>query len=322
LVGVDFSPADQFPEDPPAGGFDNIGQALSISPLQLEVYYATARQVLDRALVEGSRPRPSKWHFEPEENTLGSDRLRVKRDGNNILLNPGENGITNGMTVVRREAWNTGIGFRDFMVPVEGEYIIRFRAEGQVPTRAEVVASAAKLLGHRRDEETAKRPERKAQLEQPFAEELKHVETSRLYDYGPPRMKITRHLGGTPKPIAELDISAQERTPEVYEVRAVFKRQSAGVDFDYAYVIPPLLENSSLQHQKEFARPEMLVDWIELEGPVHPVWPPVSHRLLLGNETGNPVNETLRAREVIALHGSRVSPSGAARRSGREGRTL
>ena len=59
LVGVDFSPADQFPEDPPAGGFDNIGQALSISPLQLELYYSAARQVLDRALVEGAQDRKS-----------------------------------------------------------------------------------------------------------------------------------------------------------------------------------------------------------------------------------------------------------------------
>ena len=300
LVGVDFSPADQFPEDPPAGGFDNIGQALSISPLQLELYYSAARQVLDRALVEGAQPVPIKWHFEPEENTLGADRLRVKRDGNNILLNHGENLVTNGWTIVRRESWNTGIGFRDFKVPAEGEYIIRFRAAGRVPSRAEVVASAAKILGQRRDEETAKRPERKAQLEQRFTEELKHFEKARLYDYGPPRVKITRHLGGTPRPVAEMDVPAPESAPEIYEVRTHFTRQNAGLEFDYAYVIPPVLENSSLQHQKEFARPEMLMDWIELEGPVHPVWPPASHRLLLGNEMGNPTNETTRAREVIA----------------------
>ena len=300
LVGVNYSPADSFPEDPPAGGFDNIGQALSISPLQLELYYSAARQVLDRALVEGAQPGMIKWHFEPEENTLGTDRLRVKRDGNNILLNPGENLVTNGLTVVRRESWNTGIGFRDFKVPAEGEYIIRFRAAGRVPLRAEVVSSAAKILGQRRDEESAKRPERKAQWDQRFTEELKHFETARLYDYGPPRVKITRHLGGSPQPIAEMDIPAPESAPEIYEVRAAFTRQNAGLDFDYAYVIPPVLENFSLQHQKEFARPEMLMDWIELEGPVHPVWPPASHRLLLGNETGNLTNETARAREIIA----------------------
>jgi len=300
LVGVDFSPADQFPEDPPAGGFDNIGQALSISPLQLELYYSAARQILDRALVEGAQPAPIKWHFEPEENTLGTDQLRVKRDGNNILLNPGENRTENGLTVVRRESWNTGIGFRDFKVPSEGEYIIRFRAAGRVPSRAEVVAFAAKMLGQRRDEETAKRPERKAQLEQQFAENLKHFETARLYDYGPPRVKVTRYLDGTPTPIAELDIPAPESAPEIYEVRSTFNRQNAGLDFEYAYVIPSVLENFGLQHHKDFPRPEILIDWIELEGPIHPVWPPASHRLLLGNETDDSTNEIARAREVIA----------------------
>ncbi len=250
--------------------------------------------------MEGAQPASIKWRFEPEENTQGTDRLRVKRDGNNILLNPGENRITNGWTFVRRESWNTGIGFRDFKVPAEGEYIIRFRAAGRVPSRAAVVASVATVLGQRRDEETAKRPERKTQLEQRFREELQHFETARLYDYGPPRVKITRHLGGTPRPIAEMDIPALETAPEIYEVRAQFTRQNGGLDFDYAYVIPPVLENFSLQHQKEFPRPELMMDWIELEGPIHPVWPPASHRLLLGNETGNPTNETERAREVLA----------------------
>jgi len=77
LVGVDFQPADKFPEDPPAGGFDNIGLALTMSPMQMELYYAAARQILDRALVEGERPAVIKWRFEPEENTEGGDRLRV-----------------------------------------------------------------------------------------------------------------------------------------------------------------------------------------------------------------------------------------------------
>ncbi len=300
LVGLDFSPADQFPEDPPAGGFDNIGQALSISPLQLELYYSAARQILDRALVEGAEPAPIKWHFEPEENTLGADRLRVKRDGNNILLNPGENDISNGWTSVRRESWNTGIGFRDFKVPAEGTYIIRFRAAGRVPARAEVVEFAANRLGHQRDEEVDKRPQRKADLEQRFAEELKHFETSRLYDYGPPRVKITRHLSGTPALIAELDIPAPHSAPEIYEVQSTFTRQNAGLDFEYGYEIPSVLENFGLQHHGDFPRPELLVDWIELEGPIHPVWPPASHRLLLGNESGDSTTEMARAREVIA----------------------
>ncbi|RYD73743.1 MAG: DUF1587 domain-containing protein, partial [Verrucomicrobiaceae bacterium] len=35
LIGVNFLPAEKFPEDPPASGFDNIGRALTVSPLHL-----------------------------------------------------------------------------------------------------------------------------------------------------------------------------------------------------------------------------------------------------------------------------------------------
>ena len=120
LVGVDFQPAERFPEDPPAGGFDNIGRALSLSPMQVELYYAAARQILDRALVEGERPEVVQWRFEPEENTKGGDAYRVKRGGNDIILNDGENVTEGGMTVVHHESWNTGVGFRGFKVRRRG----------------------------------------------------------------------------------------------------------------------------------------------------------------------------------------------------------
>jgi hypothetical protein len=158
LVGVDFQPSEKFPEDPPAGGFDNNGQALTMSPMQVELYYAAARQILDRALVEGAQPAAIKWRFDPEENTQGGDRLRVKRDGQNILLNDGKNETEGGFTVIHHDSWDKGVGFRDFAVPHEGEYVIRFRAASRVPTRDEVVASAKSMLAKRRDDQMAKNP--------------------------------------------------------------------------------------------------------------------------------------------------------------------
>ena len=275
LVGVDFQPADKFPEDPPAGGFDNIGQALSISPLQLELYYAAARQILDRALVEGAQPAVLKWRFEPEENTTGGDRLRVKRDGNNILLNDGENPTENGFTVVHHESWNKAIGFRDFKLPVAGEYVLRFRAAGRVPKRPEVVASARAILEKRRDDEDAKEPARKDQHQRQVEKDLKHFETHRMYDYGPPRLKLTQHLGGTPRVLAEMDIDAPESAPREYEVRTHFTTQSAGVELAYDYDVPKVLENFWMQGRDTFARPLLLVDWVELEGPL-----PVAREIL------------------------------------------
>lgn len=304
LVGVDYHPADIFPEDPSAGGFDNIGQALTVSPLHVEMYYAAARQILDRTLVEGAQPPEIKWHFEPEENRLGMDRLRINRDGQSILLNSGANPVENGFTVIHHDSWDKGIDFRGFTVPAEGDYIIRFRAAGRTPTRDQVTASAAAILRKRFDEEMAANPKGKVYHERQMEEDLNHFRTHRMYDYGPPRIKITQNLGGTPYLVAEMDVDAPESAPKTYEVHTHFTKQEAGVELHYAYDIPRYLENFWMQGQEEFARPELLVDWVELEGPVYASWPPPGHKKLLPDsamlagksETGS---EIITARAVL-----------------------
>jgi hypothetical protein len=298
LVGVNFRPAENFPQDPPAGGFDNIGEALTISPLQLELYYTAARQVLDRAIFEGEQPPVLKWHFEPEEHNDKSDGARVKRDGQTITLSDGINATENGFAVVHHSAWNTVVGFKQFKLPHEGEYLIRFRAAGRVPTRAQVVESARLLLGQRRDQEVAKGSSRPYQ-DDLYARDLAHFETHRMYDYGPPRVKISTTLGGTPRVVAEMDVDAPESAPKVYEVRAHLTRQQGGVTLEYAYSVPTVLPRD-WQVRSEFAEPILLIDWIELEGPIYASWPPESHRLVLGAEDVPRIaDETARAREVL-----------------------
>ncbi len=299
LVGVDFQPADQFPEDPPAGGFDNIGKALTMSPMQMELYYTAARQILDRALVEGSQPPVIRWRFEPEENTQGGDRYRVKLGGHNILLNDGENPTERGFTIIHHDAWNKAVGFRGFEVPQTGEYILRFRAAGRVPGRKAVVESARKILTKRRQDEIAKNPKGKRWHDEAYEKELAHFASHPVYQYGPPRVKITQHLGGSPRLLAEMDIDAAEADPQVVEVRAYFTTQNAGITLNYAYEIPRLLENFWMQEKPDFARPEMLIDWVELEGPIHATWPPPSHQWVLGPNAATETEEVPRAREIL-----------------------
>ncbi len=296
--GLDFRPADRFPEDPPAGGFDNIGKALTLSPLQIELYYQSARQILDRAFVEGPKPPEMRWRFDPEENTAGEDRLRVKRDGNNILLNRGKNLSTNGFTVIHHNSWDRSVGFRDFRLKDEGDYIIRFRAAGRIPSRAEVVAGAAIHLGKRRDEAKAKNPNTRG-ADQQFTNDLKHFETHRMYDYGPPRAKVTISLGGQPRVVAEMDVDAPESAPKTYEIRTRLTRENAGVRFENAYDVPSVLENFWMQGKDDFARPELLIDWIELEGPLNPAWPPQSHSGVLGALAGTAADERAEARGIL-----------------------
>jgi hypothetical protein len=50
LLGIDFHPADDFPNDDTGYGFDNIGDVLSLSPLLLEKYVTAAEQIMETVL--------------------------------------------------------------------------------------------------------------------------------------------------------------------------------------------------------------------------------------------------------------------------------
>ena len=51
LVGVDHEPAEDFPGDDVGHGFDNIGDVLSLPPILMEKYLASANQILNKAIV-------------------------------------------------------------------------------------------------------------------------------------------------------------------------------------------------------------------------------------------------------------------------------
>jgi mono/diheme cytochrome c family protein len=48
LMGVDFQPADDFPQDDVGYGFDNIGDVLSLPPLLMEKYLAAAEKIVEK----------------------------------------------------------------------------------------------------------------------------------------------------------------------------------------------------------------------------------------------------------------------------------
>lgn len=296
LLGLDFDAAESFPQDPPAGGFDNIGQALTISPLHLELYYSAARKILDRAIVEGEKPPGILWHFEPEEHKDKSDGARIKRDGKDIVMGKGVNPVENGFTVLHHNNWDRTVYARNIALAHPGTYKIRFRAAGRVPNRQQVIEGAKAVLAGRRDEAVAKGSSLEYQ-QGLYDADLKHFETHRMYDYGAPRVKISTNIGGVPKVIAEMDIAATEDAPAVYEIPAEFTKQKANIIFEYSYSIPSIL-GRDWQVKPEFPAPLLLIDWFELEGPVNEVWPPASTtRLLTSAEISD---ERERAKHVLA----------------------
>ncbi len=59
LCMIEFEPAETFPADDASHGFDNIGEALSLSPLLMERYLDAAEAVVARTLVTGKAPEPA-----------------------------------------------------------------------------------------------------------------------------------------------------------------------------------------------------------------------------------------------------------------------
>ncbi|HEX8202298.1 MAG TPA: DUF1587 domain-containing protein, partial [Isosphaeraceae bacterium] len=117
LVGVDFQPAADFPEDDVGYGFDNIGDVLSLSPLLFEKYLTAAESILDQAIITIEPAQPT-------QTRLGS--YRVSRGA-------GETG--RGASFLHSEGTISAQSYFD-----EGDYTIRVEVyaqqAGDEPVRA------------------------------------------------------------------------------------------------------------------------------------------------------------------------------------------
>jgi hypothetical protein len=278
LLGVDVD-VSGFPQDAAAGGFDNNGYALSLSPLLVELYYQAAERALDQVFVTGTQPPALKWRFQPESGH--DDSNRVTYDGQRLIVNGGQNRVERDFAVMHHDSWDRTINVRDFRVPHPGRYKIRIRAAGTIPDRDTIVKTIEPFLQHRLENELRDHPNGETWHRRAFTESLEHFKTHPIYNYGPPRFKLVQTLGGQPRVLLRHDVVAPPSQPEVIEWEADFSTQSAGIELVYDYSVPKLLENFWCQGHDNFPRPELWIDWIELEGPLYESWPPAAHQRLL-----------------------------------------
>ena len=278
LLNVDLD-VSGFPMDPPAGGFTNNAAALSLSPLHMELYIEAAAKAIDLALVDGKQPESIRWRFEIDEGNDDGHRVRVGE--HNPIVNGGNNPVKDGWKIVHHESWDKKLNVRDFRVPSVGRYKIRFRAAGKVPNRSEVLASTKKILDFRREERVRENPNGAKYIDEEHQSILDHIATHPAYSYGPPRAKLILDRNGQPSTLGEIDIDAGLDQPKVFEFSAWIEEQSIGMTVDYAYSVPKHLENFWFQGNEAFARPTLLVDWMEIEGPIYDAWPPSSHRAIV-----------------------------------------
>ena len=127
LLGLDIRPADDFPQDDSAYGFDNIAQALSVSPLLMEKYVATAERIARMAV------------FGPNLKTLTTVYLpplprRMETTNRTLVAFPAYYSMTDydhsGLS-------QPGSFHMTHTFPAEGEYLIRIAGAGFRPNGSE-----------------------------------------------------------------------------------------------------------------------------------------------------------------------------------------
>ena len=120
LLGVDLSPADDFPQDDSGYGFDNIGDVLSVSPVLMERYLLASERVA-RTAVFGPEPRKPTL----ERKNAGPRKIVESTEVPETYDQTGLS-LPNAAHVTHR-------------FPVDGEYLIRVYGGGIRPAASEPV---------------------------------------------------------------------------------------------------------------------------------------------------------------------------------------
>ncbi|HEU0119573.1 MAG TPA: DUF1592 domain-containing protein [Bryobacteraceae bacterium] len=123
LLAVDIRPADEFPNDEAAFGFDNIGDALTLSPVLLEKYLYAAERAVRTAIFGPEKRKPAAVHYSaPVRINDTVDRPALPKD----LFHYDESGLST------RHAFHVLHRF-----PVDGEYSFRVVLNGHRPNQSE-----------------------------------------------------------------------------------------------------------------------------------------------------------------------------------------
>jgi hypothetical protein len=122
LLGVDFRPADDFPQDDSGYGFDNIADVLTLSPLLMEKYLSAAETVSKLALI-GPDLKPLLFRHQP----LNRRRLEKRAAPSTV---PGFYSLTDyDLTGLSQPSSIHA----NYLFPAEGEYTFRLLAGGARP---------------------------------------------------------------------------------------------------------------------------------------------------------------------------------------------
>ncbi|PHR90005.1 MAG: hypothetical protein COA78_35550 [Blastopirellula sp.] len=242
-INVTFGPARAFPEDDTAYGFDNVGNALVFSPAMMREAVTAAEDIVNRSVDFRSEKPESKVHKILPKQAASP----VYRDEHHVKI---VTGTENGFQQFRPTSKN-------FPILERGDYLIRVHATG-MHSDFQGVGSTG----------------------------------------GPVKMSIRVGPSGKGGNITGRRIIQQydmpDDSPQTYEVRARFDEGHIpivsfpnGHDGSYKNLIRKRYSKEARNTRKSitptYDGPQLQVFWIEVEGPLHGIWPPVSHANLFGS---------------------------------------
>ena len=230
LLGIDFQPTDDFPQDDVGYGFDNIGDVLSMPPVLLERYLAAAEQALDETIVTEATVSKKTWRFTPMQLEATAP-LDERPAGWIALMREGD-----VHTRVR--------------LPAAGEYVLRARVAGE--------------------------------------------------QAGPEPVKMAMAIND--QIVKTVEVPERRRDAKVHEVRFQGGRGAQKVSVRYLNNYVNMKDKDPKNRDRN-----MLLEWIEVEGPMQPVPQPIpeTHRRIFF-KTPTDKNARTVAEEIIARFASRA----------------
>ncbi len=286
------SPMDFLPPDGTAEGFDKVSAALLVDPSLMKLYYDVARQIADRALVEGPPEFPTaKMRLEFEE-IEHSRAIGYQTEGLN--LRPAEGGLlmfdggTRSFGLLRYPGQKN-----NNIAPVSGSYRFTVRAGAE---RGNADENPRLELRH-------KHPSADMQLVAEFEVDAP-LDAPKEYSVVVPRDEqggeigvqivpgISRYMGQRPGEEFLKRISETGKQKNYAEVlRLTGRKILEGAGGGRSTPDPEKLDTS------HFSR--VFIDYLEVEGPLYNQWPPRSHEtLFFKGETGG--EDLAYAREMFA----------------------
>jgi len=128
LLGVDFQPAADFPQDDSSFGFDNIADTLSLSPVLMEKYMVAAEKISQVALFGAPVTKPLLERYQPPYRDY------------ELTQKPEFDYDKTGLSMPQSLHWV-------HRFPVDAEYLIRVVPEGRRPTGSEPIEMGVWLDG-------------------------------------------------------------------------------------------------------------------------------------------------------------------------------